>query len=261
MSAICLHSKEQIAAVLRRNTWLNIYALGDLDDFFWPHTQWYGLRDGETIREVILMYTAFETPVMNAITDNPAAMGELLRGVMQLLPRKFYAHLSSGVPDYLRNDYEVAEHAICHKMALSHPEQAEKVDTSGVTSLNAPDTEDMKNLYAVGNPDAWFDPRMLETGCYYGVRQGGQLVSIAGVHVYSTTYGATAIANVVTHPDHRGKGYAKAVVAKLCQSLRGKIEYIGLNVRIDNPSAIHAYQQLGFEIVGEYGEYDLQLKR
>jgi predicted GNAT family acetyltransferase len=47
----------------------------------------------------------------------------------------------------------------------------------------------------------------------------------------------------------------------VCQSLRDKIEFIGLNVLMDNPAAIYAYQQIGFETVGEYGEYELELKR
>jgi ribosomal protein S18 acetylase RimI-like enzyme len=261
MNVICLHSRDDIAAVLRRNTWLNLYAIGDLDDFFWSHTLWYGLRDGNDIREIVLLYTAFETPVLHAITVDPAAMGELLRGLMHLLPRRIYSHLSSGMVDHMQQDYTVQEHGLHYKMALTHPEIVEKVDTSGVIPLTAADTDDLKALYQVGNPIAWFDARMLETGCYFGVRLNGQLVSVAGVHVYSPTYGAAAVANVVTHPDFRGRGYAKAACAKVCQSMRGRIEHIGLNVLMENVPAIRAYEQIGFETVGTYGEYMLELKR
>ncbi len=260
MGAVCLHNRDEIAAALRRNAWLNLYAIGDLDDFFWSNTQWYGLRDGDNIREVVLLYTAFETPVMHAITDNPAQMGKLLRGIMHLLPRKIYTHLSSGVAEYVQNHYMVEDHGQHYKMALKHPDIVAKVDTSGVIALNVGDTDDLNALYEVGNPIAWFDARMLETGCYYGIRQAGQLVSVAGIHVYSPTYGAAAVANVVTHPDFRGRGYAKAVSAKVCQAIGEHIEYIGLNVLTDNVAAIKAYEQIGFAQVGVYGEYMLELK-
>jgi hypothetical protein len=36
----------EIEAFLRRDVFLNIYAIGDLDDFFRPFTTWYALRDG-----------------------------------------------------------------------------------------------------------------------------------------------------------------------------------------------------------------------
>jgi ribosomal protein S18 acetylase RimI-like enzyme len=33
-----------------------------------------------------------------------------------------------------------------------------------------------------------------------------------------------------------------------------------LNVLCDNAPAIHTYEQLGFERIGVYGEYELELK-
>ena len=41
MSAIVLHDKDQIAGLLWQNVYLNLYSLGDLDDFFWNYTTWY----------------------------------------------------------------------------------------------------------------------------------------------------------------------------------------------------------------------------
>ncbi|MEM7348809.1 MAG: hypothetical protein AAF485_31655 [Chloroflexota bacterium] len=35
---ISIHSKEQLTDFFRQNPYLHIYALGDLDDFFWPYT-------------------------------------------------------------------------------------------------------------------------------------------------------------------------------------------------------------------------------
>ena len=53
MKTICLHDKDRIEALLRRDTFLNIYQLGDLDDYFWPHTTWYALTDGDDIKAIV----------------------------------------------------------------------------------------------------------------------------------------------------------------------------------------------------------------
>src|SRR5438093_529591 len=82
----------------------------------------------------------------------------------------------------------------------------------------------------------WFDPRMLETGHYYGIRQDGTLLSIAGVHVYSPRYRVAALGNITTRPAARGHGLATLVTAKLCQELLRSVDEIGLNVRADNAS-------------------------
>ena len=34
--------KAAIEAFLRRDVSLHAYSIGDLDDFFWPYTSWYG---------------------------------------------------------------------------------------------------------------------------------------------------------------------------------------------------------------------------
>lgn len=99
---------------------------------------------------------------------------------------------------------------------------------------------------------------MLLTGQYFGVRHHGRLVSIAGVHVYSASYRVAALGNITTHPDERGKGFARAVTARLCQHLAESVDFIGLNVKSDNQPALALYQTLGFRISAEYGEFSLQ---
>ena len=87
MPVISLHQKDQIEPVLRRNEFLHIYALGDLDDFFWPFTTWYALEDAGELRAVVLLYTAFETPTLIALADPPyEPLHELLRAARRLLP-------------------------------------------------------------------------------------------------------------------------------------------------------------------------------
>ena len=261
MKAICLHDRDVIAAALRRDPLLHLYAIGDLDDFFWHYTNWYGLAEGDQIRQVILCYTAAPMLILHALThERVEEMHELLRAIMYLLPRCIYTHLSADLAAVFAEDYRIEPHGEYDKMALADQARLVAVDTSAVDRLSVADLPAIEALYAASYPGHWFDPRMLETCHYYGVRQGGTLLSIAGVHVYSPRYGVAALGNITTHPAARGRGLATLTTAKLCQELLKTVDQIGLNVRADNAGAIACYTKLGFTKTGAYGEYALELK-
>src|SRR5438477_8034557 len=99
---VSLHSKDDVEAFCRRNPALHIYALGDLDDFFWPHTTWYALRQDGQVRQLVLLYTGLPLPTVLAFAEPPLGlMRDLLRDLLRVLPRRFYAHLTEGVADVL----------------------------------------------------------------------------------------------------------------------------------------------------------------
>lgn len=257
MNVLCVHSKEEIERFCRRNPALHVYALGDLDDFFWPHTTWYALRDGAEVRQLVLLYSGQPLPVVLAYAEPPIAqMSDLMREIVRLLPRRFYAHLTKGIAEVLGDAYSSTSHGAYHKMSLTAPARVFEIDGSAAVALSAADTEDLLALYAAAYPGNWFMPRMLETGFYFGVRRGETLVSVAGVHVYSAPYRAAALGNIATRPDARGQGLATVATARLCQELgHAGVESIGLNVKADNRSAIACYEKLGFERIADYGEY------
>jgi GNAT superfamily N-acetyltransferase len=262
MKAICLHSRQEIETFLRRNTFLHIYSIGDLDDFFWPYTTWYALRNPQQeITKLALLYSGASLPVLLAITREPGdGMRELLQSISHLLPKRFYAHLSGDTASIFADDYHTQPHGLHYKMALIDKDRVDTIDTSRVVPLTTYDLPELEALYRVSYPANSFDPRMLETGYYYGIRQGSAIISVAGVHVYSQRYKVAALGNVTTHPDFRGQGLGTAVCAKLCQALLQTVDHIGLNVKADNASAIASYKRLGFEVVAEYSEYSFTVK-
>jgi len=71
------------------------------------------------------------------------------------------------------------------KMALVNKARLNTIDDSRVEPITVAHLHELEALYCVSYPENWFDPRMLETGCYYGIRQGTSLVCVAGIHVYS----------------------------------------------------------------------------
>lgn len=120
MNIVCLHDKAEIAAFLDRNPALNIYMLGDLDDFFWPATTWYGFRHAGELRQIALVYAGPDLPILLAFdADHAAATVELLRGISYLLPRRVYAHLSEHAVQALCNDYQIHSDGVYLKMELT----------------------------------------------------------------------------------------------------------------------------------------------
>ncbi|MEO6457571.1 MAG: GNAT family N-acetyltransferase [Chloroflexia bacterium] len=255
MKVSSLHDKEEIERFLRHNTFLHIYSIGDLDDFFWENTVWYALKHEGEIKQIILMYTALEMPTVLAFTEQPEdEMRGFLGSILPLLPSRFYTHLTQGLRSLLEEDYEVQCHGTFYKMALTDMSRLDMVDTSSVTGLTSSDLGEVAELYKVSYPGNWFDPRMLETGHYYGLRRDNALIGVAGVHVYSDKYKVAALGNVTTHPQYRGQGIATACCASLCHELSRTVEHIGLNVKADNKGAIASYRKLGFEAIATYEE-------
>ena len=73
-------------------------------------------------------------------------------------------------------------------------------------------------------------PELLDTGLYGGIREDGELVAVAGVHVLSERHGVAAIGNVFTHPDHRRRGLGAALDGHHRPPAVEPVSTIGLNV-------------------------------
>lgn len=256
---VCLHDRRQLADFLLPRADLHLYALGDLDDFFWPYTSCYGLIDGEQLCEIVLCYMgAPGSLVVHALTSTSTAhMLSLLGGLQHLLPVRLYTHLSPGLLPALGEVYHSQPHGEYDKMTLIDRSLLGHFDTSAVQGLSTADLAEVQHFYDTSYPGNWFDGRMLETGQYYGLRIDGALVCTAGIHIYSPSYRVAALGNITTRPDMRGRGFARQVSAHLCKELGKSVDIIGLNVRSDNGAARACYSALGFRRVAMYEEHDL----
>jgi len=258
---VSLHDKSEIEQFLRTNVYLHLYSIGDLDDFFWPQTIWYGGLTGEGLAAVALLYLAPSGPTLVALSEQTGATGELLESLKAILPGRFYAHLSPGLETALESSHVVRPLGAHYKMALRDASRLDGAEWPGAVRLGEADLDEVLEFYEASYPDTWFDPRMLQTSQYFGLREGNELVSVAGVHVYSLRYRVAALGNVATRPSWRNRGYARRVTARLCRSLRGEVDHVGLNVKSDNRAALRCYESLGFEVAASYGEFAIETRR
>ncbi len=258
---MCFHDKKEIERFLRKDVYLHIYSIGDLDDFFWPYTTWYGSKSNGHIDAVALVYFGLSLPTLLALTNEHDVMAKLLTSIQHLLPYRFYAHLSPGLETVLGTTHDLESHGEHFKMALSDETFTSMNDCSGVVRLSMKDLTAIQALYRESYPGNWFDPRMLDTEQYFGIMEENHFVSVAGIHVYSPRYKVAALGNIATLPAYRNKGYGSRVTATLCRSLCREEMRIGLNVKTDNSTAISCYKRIGFEVVASYGEFMVQRKK
>jgi len=207
-----------------------------------------------------MLYTGLEPPTLLALSDLGPPMMRLLEELRDRLPTRFYAHLSPGVAIPLRKRFRLVPHGSHKKMSLTEPERLREADVSGVVRLDRDRREELLAFYRECYPGNWFDPRMLETGQYFALRERNRLLSVAGIHVYSPKYGVAALGNIATRPAARGRGLGKRVTARLCRSLLENVSHVGLNVKADNAAAIALYRKLGFTHAASYMEYMAEAK-
>lgn len=260
MTVVELRDRDVIAGFCRRRPAVHAYELGDLDDFFWPHTRWLGWQPDGRLEQLALLYDEPDPPVLLAFAEEPEhGMVDLLRSVTADLPGRLYAHLSPALVEGLSPAIVPSAEPVPHcKLGLVDPTALERHDTDEAELLAPSQLAEIDAFYRRAYPGTWFQARMLETGRYVGIRRDGELACVAGIHVWSPAWRVAALGNVATLPALRGTGLATAACARLCRVLLGDgIDVVSLNVRTDNAAAIRAYEKLGFAHAADYVEVPL----
>jgi ribosomal protein S18 acetylase RimI-like enzyme len=123
-------------------------------------------------------------------------------------------------------------------VAVQHPEPPRHQPVV----LDAGDVPEMLELAAVTEPGPFF-ARTIELGLYLGIRDGGQLVAMAGERMLLDSY--TEISAVCTAPSHQGRGYARSLMAALMDKILDEGREPFLHVKQENGARL-LYERLGF---------------
>lgn len=124
-----------------------------------------------------------------------------------------------------------------------------------VKRLSTGDAESIAALMRHGDPGWWGDITAQEIAenmhkrLWLGIKVKNQLVSIGGAAL--DEWGSN-ISTVVTHEDHRSKGYATSVVSALVDQILQMSDLALIHVESDNTPAVKAYSKAGFKPYKRY---------
>ena len=114
--------------------------------------------------------------------------------------------------------------------------------------LTAADAPAMVALAELTEPGP-FRLRTLELGNFYGIFHGAELVAMAGKRLHLP--GMVEVSGVCTHPEARGKGYARRLMQIVIDEIEREGKRVFLHAFSTNP-AIKLYEALGFETRREF---------
>jgi ribosomal protein S18 acetylase RimI-like enzyme len=251
-----IQDTERLRAFLIRDPVKAAYHLGDLDPRFAGFCQWFGVDNtaGE-LDALLLLYTGLRTPAVLTLGSD-AGVEALLddEAVQKALPPRFYAHVMKPHVGALVPNYQVDGMRQMLRMELARDAFAPtEAGDGGLVDVSHADTADLMKLYHF-YPDNFFEPYQLEGGLYVGLRTAEGLVSVAGTHLVSQAQDIAVLGNIVTHPDHRAKGFSTRCTLKLLRRLFEQVSLVALNVEDKNHVAQRVYERLGFSVHMRYLE-------
>ncbi len=235
-----LTDKKQILAFLQRDRIYAAYAIGDLEPSLFAQCQWFGAENDGEIHALALFFTGLQPPALFAMGDSDG-VAAILASALQ--PKRAYFTCPAEHLPVVAASYALDEVEEMFRMAIA---SADFQPVSGATiKLNVSNLDALRQLYRLGGGDA-FAPYQLRDGVYYGVEADGHLVSAAGTHLVSPSFGVAGVGNIFTHPNHRRRGYGTACTSQVVEELLAQNLNVVLNVNRENAEAIGIYERLGF---------------
>ena len=117
-------------------------------------------------------------------------------------------------------------------------------EDDGIEPLSVANVDEMLALTELTQPGP-FGRRTPELGTYLGIRQDGRLTAMAGERLRLP--GFTEISAVCTHPEHRGRGFARSLISSLIRKIARRGDVPFLHVATENTRAMQVYTELGFK--------------
>ena len=114
-----------------------------------------------------------------------------------------------------------------------------------IVDLTDADAPAMLALATLTEPGPFFE-RTHRLGQFVGVKADGRLIAMAGERMKPD--GFTEVSGVCTDPDHRGRGYAGALMRVVAGRVAARGETAFLHSYAHNRGAIALYESLGFKL-------------
>jgi predicted GNAT family acetyltransferase len=142
--------------------------------------------------------------------------------------------------------WKVLQHMDCCQMVYEKPVDSFVTEASSlIVPLGMQHVPEMLELTALTKPGP-FSEKTILFGNYFGIFIDGRLAAMTGQRMNPVPY--MEVSAVCTHPDHRGKGYAKALMLHVMKIILDNSFTPFLHVLTRNVNAIQLYESIGFRI-------------
>jgi ribosomal protein S18 acetylase RimI-like enzyme len=133
------------------------------------------------------------------------------------------------------------------QMVAVRPAPVAIAEPAGVTLrvLAKEDAPAMVELAELTEPGP-FRVRTLELGTFFGIVEDGRLLAMAGKRMHVP--GFVEVSAVCTHPEARGRGYARLLMSCVMEEIMAAGRTPFLHSRASNAGAIRVYEDLGFRV-------------
>lgn len=243
------------------------YALADLQPHLAADCRWLLAPTGDALA---LIYRGLQPPVLLTVGE-PAALDQVLSAAAEEgeLPETIYASIREEHLPVVSRYFDLqSDLRPMLRMKLADPralgaggcklgaadQEAAEQQIVRLAGAQAADVFRLLQHSGPFTPDA-FSPAQMDAGVFFGLYAESELLAVGGTHVVDYEQRLAAIGNMYTHPAHRRRGYAAAILRAIaCELLAREVGQIVLNVDQRNPSAHALYLAHGFVVHVPYFE-------
>lgn len=140
--------------------------------------------------------------------------------------------------------WQVLHQMDCCQMVYEQP--VDSFTTAGselIMPLDENHIPQMLELTALTKPGPFLQ-NTIRFGNYFGIFENGRLAAMSGQRMHAEPY--LEVSAVCTHPDFRGRGYAKALMLQVMKLILAQNRIPFLHVLTANTGAIRLYESIGF---------------
>lgn len=238
-----------LRAFFRKDPVASALLLGDLDEPYRQWCRWFVATYRERPVGVVAVYEGLSTPALLSY-GAPDGVAAVLRECAAELPAECDAKIPPEHREAFAESYRIVGCDPQWVMGLDPADFDRETETGGVRPLDHSDLPAMLELYEA-YPGNFFEPGQLDSGLYFGRSVDGKLVAISGTLVASEREEIAMLGNLVTAPEARGRGHARASTSRLIEALHERgCRTVALHVAATNAPAISCYRRLGFSFGG-----------